>query len=79
MLELNKVPLYTDTLAIYEKNGTFISDKPIIDVYGDGDDFRETVIKEQGALLAPSVNKNGTSESLIRRGTQMIKKIVRYK
>jgi hypothetical protein len=78
-LDLNKVPLYTDTLAIYEKDGAFISDKPVIDVYGDGDDFRETIIKEQGVLLAPPVNKNGTSESFIRKGTRMIKKIARYK
>jgi hypothetical protein len=78
-LELNKVPLFTDTLAIYEKNGKYISDKPVIDVYGDGDDFRETIIKEQGVPLTPPVNKNGTSDSLIRRGTQIIKKIARYK
>jgi len=76
-LELNRVPLYTDMLAIYEKDGKFMSDKPVIDVYGD--DFRETVIKEQGTLLAFPVIKSGRGDSIIRRGTQIIKKIARYK
>lgn len=76
-LELNRVPLYTDTLGIYEQNGKIISDKPVIDVFGD--DFRETIIKEQGTLLAPPVVKTGVGDTLIRRGTQMIKKIARYK
>jgi len=72
-LELNKVPLYTDTLAVYEINGKFISDIPVIEPHGS--DFRETIIKEQGMLLAPPAMKNGMGDTLIRRGTEIIRNI----
>jgi len=72
-LDLTKVPLYTDTLAVYEINGKFISDRPLIEPHGN--DFRETIIKEQGVLLAPPAIKNGVGDTLIRRGTEIIRNI----
>jgi len=72
-LELTKVPLYTDTLAIYEINGKFISDQPLIEPHGG--DFREAIIKEQGVLLAPPAIKSGVGDTLIRRGTEIIRNI----
>jgi len=71
--ELSKVPLYTDTLAVYEINGKFISDKPVIEPHGG--DFRETIIKEQGVLLAPPAIKSGVGDTLIRSGTKIIRNI----
>jgi len=72
-LDLTRVPLYTDTLAVYEINGKFISDQPLIEPHGS--DFRETIIKEQGVLLAPPAIKSGMGDTLIRRGTEIIRNI----
>jgi len=71
-VELDKVPLYTDILAVYENNGKFICDGLIIDEYGK--DFHLTVKPEQGTLLTPA-SKSGMGDTLLQWGTRIIKNI----
>jgi len=76
VVELDKVPLHTGELAIYEVNGKLQSDTPVIDVLGN--DFRMTAVRtEQGNLLSPPKNKAGKSgaEGFILQGTRIIKNI----
>ena len=71
-LDLDKVPLYTDILAVYENDGKFVCDKPVIDVYGK--DFHLSVKYVSGTLLTPAC-RNGMGDTLIHWGTRIIKNI----
>jgi len=71
-VELDKVPLYTDLLAVYENNGKFICDGLIIDEYGK--DFHLSVNPGQGTLVTPAC-KSGMGDTLIQWGTRIIKNI----
>jgi hypothetical protein len=71
-LDLDKVPLYTSILAVYENNGKFICDEPVIDAYGK--DFHVSVKSVQGTLLTPAC-KNGMGDTLIHWGARIIRNI----
>jgi hypothetical protein len=71
-VDLDKVPLYTDILAVYENNGKFICDGLVIDEYGK--DFHLSVKPAQGTLLTPAC-KSGMGDTLIHWGTRIIRNI----
>jgi hypothetical protein len=75
MLPLDKVPLNTGILAIYESNGNFICDDPVIDVYGK--EFNLSIKPAKASLLTPA-GKSEMGETLIHRGTQIIKNLTRF-
>jgi hypothetical protein len=71
-VDLDKVPLYTGILAVYENGGKFICDGPVIDVYGK--DFHLSVKPVQGTLLTPAC-KSGKGDALIHWGSRIIRNI----
>lgn len=71
-VELDKVPLYTGILSVYENGGKFICDGPVIDVYGK--DFQLSVKHVSGTLLTPAC-KSGMGDALIQWGTRIIRNI----
>ena len=76
ILELEKIPLFSDELNIYEKNGTLISDTPVIDALENDFHITASTAKiEHGTLL---VHGNKHDHGIIHQGTQIIKNITGF-